>query len=84
MRECKVTLVFFLGVPYTLSTARQEETCQQFVLSPKKSCKQNRDEDQLLVQKQPGIQRPPDTAPADALEMQVTSRFWNTKFLLHI
>ena len=63
---------------------RQEEICQQLVLSPKKGCEQNQDEDQVLAQEQPGIQSPPDTAPADAVEMQTASHFWNTVFLLHI
>lgn len=79
-----MTLVSFLDVPYTLSTMRREDICQQLVLSPKAGCEQKQDEDQLLAQEQPGIQSPPDTAPADALEKQTTSHFWNTEFLLHI
>ena len=79
-----MTLVSFLVVPYTLSTMRQEEICQQLVLSPKEGCEQNHDEDQLLAQEQLGIQSPPNTAPAGALEMQTTSHFWNIEFLLHV
>lgn len=66
---CKVTLVTFLDVPYTLSTMRQEDSCQQLALSPEEGCEQNQDEDQLLIQEQPWIQNPPDTALADTLEM---------------
>lgn len=82
--ERKATLASSLDVPFTLSTMRQDEICQQLVPSSKGGCEQSQNKDQLLVQEQPGSQSPSNTASAGAWEMQTTSRFWNAAFLLRV